>query len=603
MSLSNSDDFLFHYQNELSYLRKMGSEFAEKYPRIAARLELGADECPDPHVERLLESFAFLTARIQQNIASEFPVLTTGLLDILYPALVTPVPSLAIAQFLVAKQAPKLTTGHLIPKHTPLFTHLVEDVRCRFRTCYPVHLWPLEVKDAGFARPAEFDLPESEQAVQSVLKLRLTVPEGTTLQELSLKRLRFYLHGERELTNELYELLFCNTTSVLLEREGGRYVPLPPNAILPVGFAPDEEVLPYPAHSHPAFRLVQEYFVFSKKFRFFDVDHLDQRGAASELTLLFLFDRKPKSFVSVDKETFRLGCTPIINLFPKATEPIRLDQRQSEYRLVADMRRERFTEIHSIAKVSAKTDPKDDTQVYEPYYSFNHAARTRQQKAFWLSRRADTGRKDLPGTDMFLSFVDLDFTPSRPPEQTVYAHTYCTNRNLAEQLPANARLQPEENAPLHGIVCLGKPTSQIYPPLRGATLWRLVSHLSLNHLSLSNGPASRLALQEILRLYSLSDKPYHVQQIEGISELECRRIVGYFGQDAWRGFTRGLEISVTFDENQYVGSGAFLLATVLNHFLALYAPLNQFTQMVIKSKQREGVWKKWPPVAGDRLML
>src|SRR5581483_1375893 len=334
----------------------------------------------------------------------------------------------------------------------------------------------------------------------------------------------------------------------------------------PVGFGLDEETLPYPAHAHPGYRLIQEYFTFPEKFFFFDLKNINTQGFDGELDILFLVDRVPKNQMVIDSQTFQLGCTPIINLFPKTTEPIRWDHTQTEYRLVPDMRRERVTEIHSILSVSASSSVNEKTQVFEPFYSYNHNMETRRQRTFWHSRRVLTGRKDLLGTDVLLSFLDLDFTPSQPPAQTIYAHTLCTNRDLAEQLTAGARLQMDEAAPLHRIYCLTKPIAQLLPPLRGATLWRLISQLSLNYLSLTEGHDSVVALQEILRLYCMSDQPSIQQQITGIKDMSCRKTVQHVGEDAWRGFCRGIEVTLEFDEQMYVGSGAFLLGSVLNRF-------------------------------------
>lgn len=602
MNVNDPGDFLYYYTNELLYLRKMGSEFARKYPRVAARLELGADECADPHVERLLESFAFLTARLQRDLDGALPELTTALLGILYPTFVTPIPSMAIAQFVVDPQQVNLTSKHRIEKNTPLFAQTPDELICRFRTCYPVTLWPLEVANAVIESPG--NLPASETAAKAVLRLEIRNRGEVPWSKMKINNLRFFLHGDRELTNALYELLFCNATGVRIERDDRQLVSLPNGSILPVGFGLDEDLLPFPKQAHPGYRLLHEYFAFSKKFRFFEIDNLTEYSPRGEtLKLLIPFDRKPATNLAINADTFRLGCTPIINLFSKTTEPIRLDQRQTEYRLVGDMRRERTTEIHSILKVSAKASAEDDSLIYDPFYSYSHNSKKSRQQAFWVARRLDTGRKDLPGTDMVLSFVDLDFTPNLPPEQTVYAHTLCTNRNLAEQLPPNARLQIDEAAPLHAIYLSDKPTPTRYPRLRGATLWELISHLSLNHLSFANGEDSLKALKEILQLYSFSDKPYHLDQIEGISEIASRRVVANVGKELWRGFTRGLEITLTFDDTKFVGSGAFLLATVLNNFFALYAPINSFTQLVVKLKQRERELKKWPPMAGEKIIL
>jgi len=600
------EDLLRAYWRELGYLRQMGASFAETYPKVAGRLEVGADGSPDPHVERLIESFAFLTARIQHNLDSEFPEIAVELLNILHPHYLNPVPSLAVALFEVDPQRGKITSGHVIPRHTPLFAQPEDGATiCRFRTCYPVTLWPVEVTQASFESPAQFEFLDSAADVASVLRLRVESRAGS-LAEMELDRLRFYLNGDRILVDALYELLFCQCLGVALLPEGDpqrRPVRLPAAAIQPVGFERGEEVLPYPEFSQPAYRLLQEYFTFPEKFLFADVAGLGRHGSENAFEILVLLRRAPGAWMRVERDTFALGCTPIINLFQRTTEPIRLDHRRTEYPLVADARRERFTEIHSVTSVSSSSDPRSRARVYAPFYSFNHHMAERGHEAYWHARRTTSLRKDMPGSETMLSLVDLDFQPFLPPTETLYAHTLCTNRALAEQLMAGALLQTDVAAPVSRIVALTKPTPQINPPSDGSTLWRLISHLSLNYLSFATGEESLQALREILKLYSTSEHSSAQQQIQGIREMSLRKTVQRTGRDAWRGFCRGTEVTLVFDESLYVGGRAFLLGSVLNRFFGLYASVNSFTQLVIKSKQREGIWNRWPSRAGEQTVL
>lgn len=600
---TDNAQLLEYYKRELTYLRKMGLAFAEQYPKVAGRLELGPDQCPDPHIERLIESFAFLTARIQYDIESEFPRLSTALLGALYPQFLSPVPSMTVARFEVDPTQGKLTSGHVIPKHTPLFAQTQQGQTCRLRTCYPVVLLPVSLNYAGFESTDKFDFLDARPNVSLVLRLRIESQTGP-LEELDFNRLRFYLNGDSMLVFSLYELLFNHVVDVAILNQGSEQpVLLPQDSILPVGFGPDEDVLPYPPNAHDGYRLLQEYFTFPEKFLFLDIDHLKHSLSGQFFDILFLLDQMPAERLVIDQSTFCLGCTPIINLFNKTSDPIRLDQRYSEYRINPDKRREKITEIHSIAKVSATADDRDTSMTFEPYFSFNHLMEEKDHRSFYFARRQGTGRKDLPGTEMFLSFVDLDFNPGIPPASTVFAHTLCTNRRLAEELPAGAVLQIERAAPLSSVYTLSKPTPQIDPPLEGPSLWRLISHLSLNYLSLSQGDESLKALREILRLYCFSDHPDTQHQISGIQEMSTRQVVRRVGSDAWRGFCRGIEITLVLDERLYVGSSAFLLASVLNRFFPLYVSINSFTQLIIKSKQKEGVWKKWEPMAGDQIIL
>ena len=596
------DELLSHYLEELSYLRRMGERFARAYPKVAGRLELQAGECPDPHVERLIESFAFLTARIQKDLDSDFVEIAAELLNVLYPHYLNPIPSMAIARFDFDPLRAKLTSGFDIPKHTGLFASSTDGAICRVRTCYPVTLWPIDVVEAELETPEvhEFVDPSRTAAVLRLRLRSLTDP----FDVLGVDTLRFFLDGDPVLVNRLYELVVDGAKRVAVLPAGEkrpRY--LDADAVAPAGFGDDEDVIPYPRYSHPAYRLLQEYFAFPDKFHFVDVRGLRGRASGQELDLLFLLDRAaPK--LSVGPQTFRLGCTPIVNLFRKTSEPLRIDHRRLEYRLVPDLRKEKTTEVHSILSVSGSSDAAETSREYAPFYSYTHTMERRGQRAFWHARRVPGEHPDLGGTDVLLSFRDLDFEPARPPDEIVFAHLLCTNRGLAAELPADGLLQTDQSIPVSAIVCLKKPTRPIDPPLGGQALWRLVSHLSLNYLSLGGGESSVVSFREILELYTFSEAPAVRQQLQGIRAMDQRKVVRRFGDAAWKGFCRGTEVGLTLDETFYVGSSAFLLASVLRHFLALYSSINSFTQLVIRRAGRETEeWKRWPPMAGATAAL
>ena len=614
MASENREEILEYYKGELSYLRKMGAEFARQYPKVAGRLELSIDQSPDPHVERLIEAFAFLTARIQHKADSEFSNISSALLSTLYPQFLSPIPSMTIARFEIDPQHGGFTTAHEIPKHTPLFavsdSKGGEDTICRFRTCYPVTLLPISVESAGFEPKENFDFLMSGKKralknIASVIRIRIKT-HNRPFTEMKVDKLRFYLNGERVMINSLYEYLFCHTRGIVIRPDNGlpeKEIFLPENTIAPVGFAPDEDVLPYPANAHSGYRLIHEYFTFPGKFNFFDLNNLDCHKAQKYFDILILSDQMPGKRVSVNADTFYMGCVPIINLFRKTTDPIRLDERHTAYPLFPDKRREKITEIHSIESVSASNDPTDKSVSVAPFFSFKHHTEQEENKAFWCAYREPSSRKSLPGTQMFISFVNLNYAPDRPPHTTVYAHTLCTNRKFADELPEGAILQAEWEAPVARIVTLSRPTPQLDPPMSGQTLWRLISHLSLNYLSLGNDPDSLTALQEILKLYSFSDRSSTHQQIAGIEKMSCRQIMRRVDKDIWKGFCRGTEITLEFNEGMYEGNSAFLLGAVLNSFFSLYVSVNSFTQLVIKRRHQEGVWKKWQPMVGQQIVL
>ncbi len=605
MSLAD-DDLLDYYQRELMYLRRAGTDFARSYPKVAGRLELGPNESADPNVERLIESFAFLTGRIQRNLEAEFPEVTQALLGILYPQMVQPIPAMAIARLDVDPDNAQLSTGHVVPRHTQLSAHGSEDVRCRFRTAQEATLWPVTVEQARLESTDQFDFLDTGD-IAAVLRLSLRT-QGVGFHELQMRSLRFYLNADPVLAGSLYELIFSQVGRVGYLCPGVRpVIELASRALTPVGFDESEAVLPYPRHAHPAYRLLQEYFNFPQKFHFFDIALPKVETETDSMDVLLMLRYMPKERVYLDRETFALGCVPVINLFPKMAEPIRRHQRVTEYRLTPDYRTERTTEIHSINQVSGISETGERSAEYQPFFSFDHAREHGTEATYWLQRRLPTGRKDLPGTEIFLAFVDLNFRPSQPADQTIFVQTLCTNRTLAEQVPAGAELQTEHAAPLGRITLLNKPTVPRNPPLGGDTAWRLISHLSLNYLSLADGGQGAdgeglRALREILRLYAPPRDAAADQQIQGITEMSCRRVVRRV-RDDFGGFARGVEVALEFDERRFVGGSAFLMAAVLNRFFGLYTTVNSFTQLKIMSKQRSGVWKVWAPLSGDQHVL
>jgi type VI secretion system protein ImpG len=602
-----ADELLTYYERELSFIRQTGAEFAAKYPKIAGRLLLESDKSEDPHIERLIQAFAFLAARVHHKIDDEYPEITESLLNVLYPHYLAPIPSMSVVQFVLDPDQGKLTGGYEIAKGAALYSQAAGGAPCRFRTCYPVTLWPIEVAAAGLDAPDRYG-PSPNSAV-SVLRLELRGLGGTKLSELDLDRLRFFLHGEGPLVHSLYESIFTNVREVRLRnpvaKQTGPRV-LSARCLQPVGFGTGEGMLPYGARSFLGYRLLHEYFAFPEKFLFFDLLDLNRAAradAADQLEVLIFLDRIPQLEQPITKDTFRLGCAPVVNLFEQIAEPIRLNHAQTEYRVIPDVRRQSNTEVYSVDSVVSTSPHLEEPVEFQPFYSVKHAA-DREQRAFWYATRRPAAKKGDPGTEVFLSLVDLDFRPALPPVETLTLHTTCTNRDLPGKLPfggQQSEFELEGAAPLSRIRCLKKPTETLRPSLRRGTQWRLISHLSLNYLSLCDG--GREALQEILKLYNLSDSSANQQQIAGITNVVSRQIVGRPASMPWNGFCRGLEVSIEFDEQKYVGSGVFLFASVLENFLGLYTSLNSFTQLTAKTRQREKPLKRWSPRAGEQILL
>ena len=625
------DILLGYYERELVFLRRMGSEFARKYPKIAARLLLDDEKVEDPHVERMIEAFAFLTSRVSLKLDDELPEITEAFLNVLYPHYLSPIPSMAITQFIYGSPSDKLSSVQILPRGTNLDSRPVDGTPCQFRTAYDVYLAPLEMESAALESPA----PKDARGKYADCSIRLSFKcyGDANLHEMKMTEsgeapefLRFYIDGDPQLIYPLYEIIFNHATQVEFRPKAPPvgettmmsmtmaptklpepvFVPAP-SAIRAVGFGEEESLLPYTKRSFMGYRLLTEYFSFPYKFMFFDVYGLDKAVAAkfgSHFDIVIHLKDVTPPIAPITEETFRLGCTPIVNLFTKLADPIYISHQRFEYQVLPDVHRQTTTEVYSVDEVYA-TDPQTNiSRQFSPFYSLKHAYGEQADKSFWYAARRPSQRPDDDGTEIFVSLVDGSFNPRTPAIEVLNVRTTCTNRDLPARLPFGGKegdFEVEGAALLSRVRCLTKPTEAIRPPQRKAAQWRLISHLNLNYLSIvQSEDGSPEALQEILQLYNFTDSSVTRKQILGIVEIECRKAVRQVGERVGTGFVRGLETTLTFDEEQFVGSGVYLFAAVLDRFLGLYASVNSFNQVNVRTLQREDVIKRFPPRAGEQ---
>ncbi len=627
------DELLGYYEQQLIFLRRMGAEFARKYPKIAARLQIDEEKIEDPHVERLVEAFAFLAGRINLKLDDELPEITESFLNVLYPHYLAPIPSMAITQFSFGSPNDKLTAVQKLERGAKLNSRPVDGTPCRFRTAYDVDLMPLELESAAL----ESNAPKNAQGkyTDSHIRLSFRCYGDANLHEMKLggsgkppESLRFYLNGDPQLVFPLYEIIFNHAKAVefrateppitgktlAMKTLSFKKIPDPviltADVIKQVGFEESQAILPYTKRSFTGYRLLTEYFSFPYKFLFFDIFGLDQaigKKFGSHFDVIIHLKDVTPPIAPVTAETFRLGCTPVVNLFSRLADPLYLTQQKYEYHIVPDVHRQATTEIYSIDEVMTSDPRTGTTREFSPFYSLRHAYGEQMEKSFWYATRRQSQRLDDDGTELFMSMVDTNFNPRVPQIEVLSVRTTCTNRDLPAKLPFGGQegdFEVEGSALLSRVRCLTKPTETLRPQMRRSLQWRLISHLNLNYLSLvgsENGTPE--ALQEILHLYNFNDSSVTRKQILGITGIEVKKSVKQIGGHIGAGFVRGLETTLTFDEEQFVGSGLFLFAGVLERFLALYASVNSFNQLVLRTKQREGIVKRFPARAGEQEIL
>jgi type VI secretion system protein ImpG len=600
------DDLLLHYyERELTFIRESGSDFAKKYPKIAGRLQLEPDRCEDPHTERLLEAFAFLTGRIQKKLDDSFPELTEALLQIIYPQYTRPLPAISTVKFMPRLQNVP-PSGHLIRKGTRIFSPPIKETKLIFTTSQDVLMLPVEVANAGITLARD---PGS--GAVSGIKIELCSAPKLQLNRIEWpESLRFFINGHQQNVFKLYELVMNNALQVDIvsfnEEKGIRKLQdlftLSPGHIRPMGFSREDAILPWPEQSFDGLRMLYEYFAFPEKFLYFDVAGLKKlrqmRGDAFEINIYL--DQKDAERMLINQDTFCLYATPAVNLFAQVAMPIRVEHKKTDYPVYHDIHTNNTTEVFNIEKVTGVVDNGNSEVTYQPFYSVAHFDQAEDANAYWHIRRRRSPRKGDEGMDVLLSFTDAGMAASQPACSTLTVHTLCTNRDLPARLVPGGFARDfflEEECPMEGIACLMKPTPARRPKLGSRLQWRLISHLSLNYLSLldNNGQG----LKELLKLYDIHDSAVTRQQVEGLETVEYRHVTMRIG----RSFCRGLEVVLVFNEDKYVGSSVYLFASVLERFFAQYVSINSFTRLVIKCIQRTKVIKAWPPRNGDRILL
>ena len=626
------DDLLLYYERELTYLRRLGAEFAERYPKVASRLQLEATKCEDPHVERLLEGFAFLAARVHHRLDDDLPEVSEAMLDVLHPQHVRPLPSLSLVQFDLDPELGKLPAGFHIPRGSELRSRPVQGMPCRFRTCYDTTLWPMSVSNAEWTAADRAGTGARLGEAVGAVRIELRAFEGTKLGQINpppkadaaqtdgapkRQPLRLHIAGDAAVADALHELLLNSCARVVVkdpDQPSREPVVLTASAIAAVGFEDTQAMLPYPRRTFAGFALLQELFAFPQKFMFVDVtgviDALRTLGAGARAEIYFViqpFERAERRQIlelGINSRTFRLGCSPVVNLFEQVAEPILLTQRATEYAVVPDARRRLEIETWSVDRVMGITPGVGEPRPIEPLYGFRHG-RSDAAGIFWHSVRRPTGWRTDRGTEVFISFADLSGQIRAPNDEVASLTLTCFNGELPNRLPfgidERGDFELAQGGPVRRILCLVRPTAVVQPPLGKPLLWRLVSTLSLNHLSLVD--EGRESLRELLRLHNVGDSTGGERQIQGLVGVRSAQAFARVPAEHGIAFARGRRVELELDEEQFPGGGAFLFASVLERFLAQYATMNSFTQLAVRTRQRKRIMRQWAPRAGARTLI
>lgn len=605
------------YQRELEYLRSSGADFATRYGKIADRLSLNASGSQDPHVERLLQGVAFLNARVRQKLDDSFPELVDSLLGVLYPHLVKPIPSTSILQFQLNPNQTDLIQGYSVPRNTMLESEQIDGQGAKYKTCFDINLFPLSMcKVELIPPPFSGPLGSASRQVQAALHVQLApLDREQTMLDFSFEELRFFVDlGSFQHAARLMELLLSQCREIVITEEESQLAAaiLPANHIEQAGFASSEAILPVQPQSFPGYRLLTEHFVLPQKSLFFTLKGLSsevRRKAGKQLDIwIYLNEYDADLAALVRKESLKLDCTPIINLFQETADAIPVSINKTEYRIIPDARAEAINEVYEIDRVLI-SDGEEDEKEYYPFYSMDHSMVDRP--AYWHAVRRpgpqvhDLGPVEEPG-EVYLQFVDDNYRLLAENRGYLQASVTCFNRIIPEHLTKRELSQIRFTivggaGPVSRIHCLVSPTRTIRRHLGLQNLWPLISQLSLNHLSLS-GPKGLQALKEILKLNDPRGSVLQERVIDGLMEVSTSPCVQRLGSS----FARGTEIRILLNEESFSGDSAYLFCSVLEKFLAMYSSMNSFTKLIATTNedQDKGIapWT-WEPRTGYRALV
>ena len=620
---------LGYYNRELQHLRSSSGEFAREFPKIAGRLSLDEFDCADPYVERLLEGFAFLSARVQLKLDAEFPRFTQSILEAVYPHYLAPTPSMAVVEFQPDMSDGGLASGYRIERNATLRANVGRDERtsCEYRTGHDVTLWPVSLQSAAYHTRGltTLDLPDVAKGARAAIGFTLEAGAGLSFADIQLDELTFYIRGADELPMRVYEQVFAHGRQVIVRP--GEPTPswqhtLPRDAVRQVGFEEDEALLPVNGRAFDGYRLLSEYFAFPSRFLFFRLTGLREHIAkctGNRLELFFLLDDEDVELEGqIDASHFSLYAAPVINLFPKRADRIQLSDKFSEFHVVPDRTRPTDFEVYQVKNVTGFGLTADDVQPFAPFYAASdfderlggrgaYFTVNREPRMVSSKERERGRRSSYGGSEVFLILVDAQAAPYSADLRQLGVETLCTNRDLPLQMAVGRTetdFSLEDSAPVKAIRCLAGPSAPRASYAESEVSWRLISHLSLNYLSLvdSADGEGAAALRDMLKLYGDADAPHIRKQVEGVLSVSTQAVTRRIVTNGPLSFARGLGINVTLDEEGFQGTGVFILGAVLERFFAKYVSINSFTETSVSTSQR-GEIMRWPTRSGIQRTL
>lgn len=603
------------YNDELMHLRTETREFAREYPERAARLSIDDNGVEDPYVERLLEGVAYLAARVRLKLDAQYPIFTQQLLEVLFPGWLASSPSSCVLKLTVDASDDKLNTGLVVPRQSVVVGSLRgnDSVSCDFLTSRALSLWPLAIRQLQYfaARPDLAVAAFANERPASSLRLELEVLGDSDLARLPMDALPLYITKPDAFGSQLMELLAGRCMGVALSTDPtGRRIHswLKPGNVRQIGFEESEAMFPMPVRGHAGFRILKEYAALPDKFRFVEISGL--RAAMAGITgrrlfLTFYFSGAfPRLESAVKADALALFCVPAVNLREQQLDRVDVTPGQVEFHVVADRMRARDKEVVQI--VDVRGGGSGSERRFQPIFE-SVATGKLASASYYSARRVPqmTARTETyAGTETYLALTETGAAPYGRDLQYLSIRALCSSRGLPLYLKAQASDASYAFAnalPITQVECVAGPSVPLAPAVDGFEPWLALSHLFVNHLSLFDAEPTQggEAVRAMLGLYATAKGHFLLRQAEGLTKISARQITRRVPGGGPIAFGRGVEVTLSMSDRAFDGGSPFLLAAVLEHFMAAHVSINSFVETGLELVDR-AERLRWPTRFGRR---
>lgn len=579
------DDLLPYYEKQLQEFGQQSRAFAQKYPKIAQRLSLNQEQIDDPHIERLIQAFSLVSARIDKKLDDSYDVFTRALFEVMFPQYLRPFPACTVVSFEDQHKLKQLTEVHVIPAKTALKSRSIKGVQCEFNTTQAVRLLPITLTNLNFTTAPSAHLQLKQNAT---LSFKFAV-YGDAQTWITQEHLPIYLDAISHFPLQVLDSLFKTDTAFSLKIGQQRIEIANPFSVM--GFAESESLLPVDQHTHHAYRLLMEYFCFPEKFNYLNLNlaalkpHLKQHNEF-ELQLHFKLNLNDQAVVrnysELDVANFKLFTSPAVNLFEKQAEPQKINHQQLEYPLMTDAHHPEFYQVYSILGMHMIREKTNQEQSYTPVLPFFAMSHYQQdQTQFFYALSPKQLKSDL--IEMGYSIISKSLEPYATKSDFISTKLLCSNRNLPHEAlgQTNNILNLNESNLARRALLLKRPTLPQYFQQNQKEQWRIISHLSLNTLALMKGDTVA-HLKELLSLYNLPNSKENHLLIDAIKQVEFFLVHKLVDSKPFPMFVRGVKAKLSIDSSVFRGHSLYLFSQLLSHIFNLKVQINSFVDVVVQ---------------------